>query len=252
MKSSRFVTFASILVVCLILAPVAMASPHAPSQWQPRDTPAEPPTLGGGAPEGSVDDPVGDTFGGGSPQHDLTQFSAFIDASGTNLLLGMTFDGNITPGDSGMADALVGLLEMDLDQDSGTGFGAIADFFCPAATNLGVEFLVDLGTYTAGTGQMLLVDLANGPVGNVDASFTSNSVSITVPLALLGDDGFLNAATVIGTVPEPTDCAPNGGFLISAAGAAPVIEVPTLRTWGLGALVLLLVSLGIVAIRRQS
>ncbi len=252
MKASKFATFASILVASLILAPVAMANPHAPSQWQPRETPAEPPTLGGGAPQGSVDDPVGDTFGGLSPQHDLTQFSAFIDGSGTNLLLGMTFDGNITPADSGMADALVGLLEMDLDQDNGTGSSPISDFFCPMTTNLGVEFLVDLGTYTDGSGQMLLVDLANGPVGNVDATFTSNSVSITVPLALLGDDGFLNTATVIGTGPEPTDCAPNGGFLTSGPAAVPVIEVPTLRTLGLGALALLLVTLGAVAIRRQS
>lgn len=252
MKASKFVTPVSVLVAVLILAPVAMANPLAPSEWQPRETPAEPPTLGGGAPQGSVDDPVGDTFGGGSPQHDLTQFSAFIDGSGTNLLLSLTFDGNITPADSGMADAMIGLLEMDLDQDNATGFSPISDIFCPVATNLGVEFLVDLGSYTDASGQMLLVDLATGPVGNVDAAFTSNSVSITVPLALLGDDGFVNTATVIGTTPEPTDCAPNGGFLISAPSAVPPIEVPTLRTWGLGALILLLVTLGAIAIRRQS
>ena len=44
---------------------------------------------------------------------------------------------------------------------------------------------------------------------------TSHTATIRVPLDLLGDDGLVNAAGVIGNPSEPTDSVPNGGSVRS-------------------------------------
>ena len=43
-----------------------------------------------------------------------------------------------------------------------------------------------------------------------------DSLTLTVPLASLGgDDGRVDAHVIVGTIPEPTDCAPDGAFVTS-------------------------------------
>src|SRR2546422_2174574 len=48
--------------------------------------------------------------------------------------------------------------------------------------------------------------------GSVRPRFQGRRITVRVPRALLGnDDGFLNAATVVGSESEPTDIAPENG-----------------------------------------
>ena len=66
---------------------------------------------------------------------------------------------------------------------------------------------------------MGVVDAQNNlTVGNAIIIFRSGTVSsaftVTVPLSLIGgDDGYVNAAAVIGNLTNPTDCVPNGVYL---------------------------------------
>jgi hypothetical protein len=56
---------------------------------------------------------------------------------------------------------------------------------------------------------------------------TYNGASITarIPRGMLGgDDGFLNAAAIVGTVIEPTDIIPENGHL-KVGGTGPVAPV---------------------------
>ncbi len=192
----------------------------------------------------TVSDPVGDTFGSGPIQHDIIEFTASY--TGDDVFLELVFNDPISPPDGdGPPDALVGGIDMDVDQNPNTGSGSLGDEFCPDPIGIGAEYQLSLFDYDPQTGQTVLYDLATGPVGNVDLTFTSNSVSAFVPLDLLGDDGILDTATVIGTIMEPTDCAPNGGFITTSAGG-----VPTAGPWAL-ALIAAVLTLGGLGFARR-
>jgi hypothetical protein len=185
---------------------------------------------------------VGDTFGSGDPQHDIIEFSASY--SGTDLFLSLTFNDPITPGDSGQPNAMVGAIDMDTDQNPATGTTSTVDMNCPQLSGLGSDFFLALFEYDSSTGQAPVYDTTTGPVGNVDVTFTATSASAIVPLSLLSDDGILDTATVIGTIPEPTDCAPNGGFITTSFG------VPTVGIWALLLIAAVLTVLGLGLARR--
>lgn len=55
---------------------------------------------------------------------------------------------------------------------------------------------------------------------------------------------------MIGTLEEPTDCAPNGGFITSSPAAASVLEIPTASSLGLVLLGALLAGAGLLAVRN--
>ena len=137
----------------------------------------------------------------------------------------------ISPVDSGLSNAMAGVVDLDLDQNPATGVVGSVDTWCPALSGLGPEYNVNLFTYLSSTGQAMLWEYTVGLVGWVDVAFGPDSVTIVIPLALLLDDGFVNTATVIGTEFDPTDCAPNGTYLASDIGAPTVVEIPTLGDW---------------------
>ncbi len=217
---------------------------------------------------GVIADPAGDTFGQLALQHDVITFSAGrLDSV---LVFQLVFSGTISPADSGLPNALVGAIDIDADQNSGTGGLGVADTFCPNPPGLGIEYGVDMFSYNSGTGTMPIVDQNGTPVGNANATFQPNAVTIFVPLSLIGgDEGFVDTAAVAGTVDEPTDCAPDGQSLassvaVSASDTATVTQdaptdvnltslvadnPPTLLPAWLGGL-LLLGSLGLAGLRK--
>ena len=76
-------------------------------------------------------------------------------------------------------------------------------------SGLGVDYYVDLFLYSSATGDTPVLDDTGAEVGRAPVSFTSNSFTVRVPLALIGrDDGIVDTATVLGTILEPTDACP--------------------------------------------
>ncbi len=176
--------------------------------------------------KGITTDPENDTFGSGPIQIDVTGFSAV--ATGGDLVIGLTFAGAVSPPDSGQPDALVGYIDIDADQDGLTGDGPWTDFLTGSnATGLGNEFYVDLFSYSAADGAVDVVDDPTEIVtGRAPVSFTSMTMTVEIPLSLLGgDDGAVNTAAVVGTVDEPTDKVPNAGFLASGESLPPTETV---------------------------
>ncbi|RMH22040.1 MAG: hypothetical protein D6696_04240 [Acidobacteria bacterium] len=174
--------------------------------------------------KGTALDPTGDTFGSGTPI-DVTSLSA--DLVGDMVEIVVTFADAISPPDSGAANAVDGFIDIDADQDGATGDVPWVDFLTGnATTGMGNEFYVDLFSYDSADGAADVVDDPDELVtGRAPVSFTSNSMTVQIPLTLLGDDdGELDVATILGTEAEPTDVAPNAGSVSSADDTSVLLQ----------------------------
>lgn len=211
--------------------------------------PVQPNGDGGSLPVvvGQVPDAVGDAFGTApmSPNLDISGMSAYL--TGGNVSITMDFATPIAPADAALPESVIGFIEIDADQDPLSGVAPVFDFFCPQPTQLGVEYFIDLGTVAGG--QVEVIDTNSGPLGTVPITFTSSSLNVQLPLALIGNPPNMHMASVIGTFPEPTDCVPDGALL---AAGIPSIAVPTLSQWMLLVLALLVVAVSTRAVRRKS
>ena len=232
------------IAAILVMAVFAAFAVTPVSAWDPYTGPKEPASPS--SHHTDVADPIGDTFGTGAVQHDITSFSAYYTA--TELIISVTFAGTISPGDSGQPDAVVGYIDFDTDQDPTTGGLSSVDGNSPYTTGLGVDYFVDLFDYNSATGDTPVLDDTGTEVGRAPVSFTSNSFTVRVPLALIGgDNGIVDTATVLGTRPEATDACPNGGYITSSVLA----PVPGLTPIGIIALVGLLSVIAAISIRRR-
>ena len=179
-------------------------------------------------------DPSGDTFGSQTVQPDLTAFTIVHDTGGIDVML--DFTANVQSPVTGGTNVVVGFIDLDTDQDSTTGTGSAVDLFRPdgGSTGMGVEYYVDLFGYNADSTVFVYDALAGTPTGSVRPRFQGRRITVRVPRALLGnDDGFLNAATVIGSGSEPTDIAPeNGHVRVGGASPAPRGGVGAARVGG--------------------
>ena len=236
-----------------------IVSVSAAAQWSEPDTPREPVTPAESI-RATASDPTGDNF---NPGPDLTGISGETD--GTTLFLTLTFAGAITPPPSGppnpmplgppAGNELVGFIELDIDQDGGTGTAEGPVFeFCPQPpADFGAEFVVDLGVYDPQTGTVILVPAGVTPAGSpipVPITYTSNSLTVEVPNNAIGDDGIVDAVTVVGNIPAPTDCAPDGGVLATDRGLPRAESVPAMSGAGLAILCLVMLLAGL-AVRRS-
>ena len=163
-------------------------------------------------------DPQGDTLGGAGVQIDIRDFS--VDAVGGNLVIGLTFYGDISAPGSGEANALEGFIDLDTDQVASPDDAVPwTDFLLDQnTTGMGNEYHVDLFNYDAVEGTVEVVDEETAfTAGLVPMTLTSNSLTITIPLSVLGDDdGAVNAAAVVfPELADPTDKVPNLGNLSS-------------------------------------
>ena len=159
----------------------------------------------------SVTDTLGDTFGNGAVRHDITSVSATADA--TTFCLTVNFAGAIAPADSGSDHAVAGFIDFDTDANPKTGTPGATDSFCPQPPRLGAERTLDLFSVSQGQAQM-------APGGElVPVSFDTSSFTVAIPLSDLGGSATFNAAMVLGTLAEPTDCAPDGAAFHSPDGS---------------------------------
>jgi len=169
-------------------------------------------------------DPIGDTFGMSTPQIDATSLDVAV--SGGELVISVTFAGTVTAPDSGGADAIDGFIDVDADQNGNTGDIPWTDFITGSdTTGMGNEFYVDLFSYSGDDGAADLVDdLSEEVAGRVAVDFTSHSMTIAVPLALVDGDGSVDVAAIVGTAAEATDVVPNSGSVSGPDPTAALIH----------------------------
>lgn len=180
-----------------------------------------------------------DVLGGGPPLLDIETLD--VRYSATDLNFSMTFFDSILPPSSGSYDALVGVIEFDVDQDMSTGVPSFQNAFSPpfAMLGSGVEYVIDLFSEVAQPGFVNLTDVAGLLQGTIPVTYTDNSISGVIPLSLLGnDDGLVNFAGIIGTAAQPTDA-------MEVVGASIAVPEP-------GSFAMMLVLLcGLLNLRRR-
>ena len=169
-------------------------------------------------------DPSGDTYGTLAVQWDLTGLTITRDTGGNDFAIDFTT--NVVSPVGGDSDAIVGELDFDTDQNAATGTTSFADIFGPGSTGMGVDYVLDLFDYSPDSMVPVLRYNANdstySTVDSLRPVFSGKRISGRIRRSALGnDDGFLNAAIVVGTLREPTDIAPNSGHLkVGGTGTA--------------------------------
>jgi hypothetical protein len=180
-------------------------------------------------------DDLGDTFGVGL--FDIASMDIQYDA--TNLYIATTFTGPVSESGAGNPFDLYGYIDLDVDQNPGTGVQANTDIW-GGASGIGMDYFLNIADGLP-DGQIQLVDSAFTVIGNVPIIFGANSFSSTVPLALLGaDDGLVDYAAIFGGIGGPDDFIPNQGFGTSQ----PVPEPATVLLLGTG-------LVGLVGFRKK-
>ncbi|UCF19319.1 MAG: hypothetical protein JSU87_15535 [Gemmatimonadota bacterium] len=173
-------------------------------------------------------DPVPDEFStplsAGLVPPDIDALIAWREAE--VLIVLMFFAQEVVPDDIGGPNTVIGLLEFDTDQDPATGVPTLTDFYRPpappGATGMGREFYVNMSAVATPTEYQVFQD-GVGVTGTIMPIFDADLIEFQIPAALLGgDDLAVNMATIVGTIPEPTDIAPNDGNLSTSLPPAPV------------------------------
>jgi serralysin len=178
-------------------------------------------------------DPVGDTFGFENIQPDVTSINGSI--RNDNLVITVNFAEPISLPSYFSDDAVVGYIDLDLDQDPATGEPSQQSFFAPVEQRggaFGSEVLIDLFSEEF---NFDFVDILNASdfslLGQAPIYAAGDSFQISIPLALLGDDGNLNFSAIFGSFFEPTDAVPDTQpGIVSAATSTEVESNDTLDT----------------------
>jgi len=212
---------------------------------------------------GAYMDPIGDTFGTGAVQIDVSSYDATYANGSTTFVI--NFAGAIAPPSAFAPNSVVGFIDLDLDRNAATG--GTASF--PGGSNIPggnswINYFVNQGTVpgpTIGLGDEAFVDLgseANHP-GTVDVIRTSDntiiatvaviygaqSLTLTIPVVGTGTSQALAFGILVGTNAELTDRAANGS-VPDFSTAAPVPEPTALALLGLGG-----AALGLGRARRR-
>jgi hypothetical protein len=116
---------------------------------------------------------------------------------------------------SGDTSAIIGFVEFDLDQNQVSGVESVVDHFRQdgGTTALGVDATVDFSIFASDSTVAVYDSLAH-VTGRIKPVFSGKSITMRIPRALLqNDDGFVNAAAIIGAIHRPTDFVPQTGHL---------------------------------------
>ena len=190
-------------------------------------------------------DPVGDTFGTGPVEHDITGVSAVFNNS--FLTFTVNFAGAVFAPSAHNERSVYGFIDIDTDRNPATGAAPWVNVLGPAgapAVSLGDEYWLDLFSEEVQPGRVDVVDQTSAVVGTAPITYGANTLSVNVPLSLLGNsNGLVNYGVIVGTFTEATDRAPNGGAPLTST---PVPEPATLLLLGSS-----LVGLGATRLRKR-
>lgn len=170
----------------------------------------------GGSPDEftrTATDPVGDVFGTATRPWDVTMLQITRAADAITIRLDLT-EPVLSPA-SGDPDALIAFVDLDVDRNASTGKIATVDEYRPpgAPTAMGVDYELAL-TEFAPDGSVAIVDAQGREAGRVTPTFSDRHVTVRIPLSMLGDDdGFLDAAAIVGSTTRPSDIVPEHGSL---------------------------------------
>jgi hypothetical protein len=159
-------------------------------------------------------DPVGDTFGKGPIQHDITTYGTITDLTSRTVTFIVNFAGPIAAPSANAPNSVVGFIDIDADRNPATGNTSpfVNSFAGPPPFSLGSEFSLSLFSevfhpgsvdFTTGTGTL---------IGQAPITFNPTGFTIVAPLSFFAPftSGDFNFAVVVGTLLESTDRAPNG------------------------------------------
>lgn len=162
-------------------------------------------------------DPVGDVHDPSSPlQNDIVSSKATFD--GGALTFTVSFADKIFPASSNNSRRLTGIIEIDTDQNAGTGHRSIVHIAGPPEyspyLDLGVDYRINLFSESRHPGFVEVetdVSFDDIVTGTVPILFTENSFTITVPLIALGsDNGLVDYGILIAAGDVASDRLPNG------------------------------------------
>lgn len=162
-------------------------------------------------------DPVGDTFGSGQIQHDITVISTQL--TDNELHLNINFNSSITPPTAFQTNVVAGYIDFDLDANAATGSQSHVSQFGQSVSGIGVELYVDLfsegdpflldGVTPRPTGMVNLVDaLTATAIEVLPISYESASLSISIPRSSMPTiNGLFSWGIIVGTLDDTTDQA---------------------------------------------
>ncbi len=175
-------------------------------------------------------DPVGDTYAAGP---DINELVASV--TDTSVNFSITFEEPVIAPSSGVG-AIVGYLDIDIDQNQSTGLESHQSGFSPTgSSSLGIEYYLDFFSEQFSPDNVEVVNAAtNLPVGLAPVSFEGSTILVELPLDLIEQDSALNYGVVFGSFNRMTDEATNPG----ESPATTVPEPTSAALWLLSALAL--------------
>jgi len=160
-----------------------------------------------------VADPVGDTAAnptGKNPAVDILRVRG--DFKRDSLILTVTFASPVRAGSADAANSIGGEIELDMDDNSTTGYGPPDSNRFGGSAVLGVDYVVNL--FSSLTSSVLVFSKSGFTRATI--SYPANSIVIRMPLSMLGDDdGDFGLAINLGPYTWASDIFPNAGQVLS-------------------------------------
>lgn len=130
------------------------------------------------------------------------------------MILAIRFQKAVQSPATGLASALYGYLEFDIDESGSTGKPAFVNSF-GGNSSQGVDYFLDFFLTDTASTQLVRTPTPSQPFfsgGRVRVRYEGDSLVVIVPLnKLANDDGRMTVTMVLGTGDRPTDIAQNVG-----------------------------------------